>query len=169
MANAQKWAEIDYLIMEKNGKKVQSDINLKGLAANILVEVIKADMSMHHAQIEAWKHFGEYRPRGENTNEDIHIGFARQRYLCLNEVKLTFHVKPLPPAFITRARHAFKILSSSSSLTPYIPALYEICSAKDNDSMEMEIIVKRFENGTIKAEYKAVDKVTEELLFETSH
>lgn len=164
MANAQKWAETNYFIMEKNGKEVQSGINLKGLAANILVEVIKADMSMHHAQIEAWKHFGEYRPRGEITNEDIHIGFARKRYLCLNEVKLTFHIKPLQPTFITRARHAFNILYGRSSLTPYIPALYEICSAKDNDSIEMEIIVKRFENGTIKAEYKPVDHLTEELL-----
>lgn len=165
MVNNREWAETNYLIMEKNGKEVQASINLKGLASNILVEVIKADMSMHDAQIEAWKHFGEYRPRGEMINKDIHIGFAQKRYLCLNEVKLTFHIRSLPPKFIERVRYAFEILYGRRSLALYKPALYDICSASE-DSMKMEILVKRFENGTIKAEYKPSDKATEELLNE---
>jgi hypothetical protein len=169
MANAWEWAEINYFIMEKNGKEVQAGIKLKGLAANILVEVIKADMSMHHAQIEAWKHFGEYRPRGDIVNDDIHIGFARQKYLSLNDVRLTFHIRPLPATFLTRVKYAFEILSGRNNLALYKPSLYDICSAKDKDSMEMEILVKRFENGTIKAEYKPTDKVTEELLNEARY
>lgn len=152
--------------MEKNEKEVQAGIHLKGMAAHILKEVIKADMSMHQAQTEAWKMFGEYRPWGDLVNRDIHLGFADQRYLCLNEVKLTFHIKPVPLSFFSRVKLATKLLFGFSSLILYKPTAFDLCTASDKNSMAMTMVVKRFENGTVQAEYKPVDTVTTELLQE---
>ena len=150
--------------MEEVTEELQAKLYVKGLAAHILEEVIKADMSMHHAQIDAWKKFGEYRPQGDLINDDIHIGFAEKRYLCLNEVRLSFHIKNHPTNFFNRIKLAFNVLRGKNGLIFNTPTIFDITSPDEKESLHFEILVKRFENGTVKAEYKPVDNTTGEIL-----
>jgi hypothetical protein len=152
--------------MDKTEKEIQAGKHIRGMAAHILEEVIKADMSMHYAQIVMWKKFGELRPVGVNINPDIHLGFAEERYLCLNEVKLDFHIRPVSASILNRIRTSFKNLFRSGSSTVQGQHIFDICSASDENAMAMSIVVKRFENGTIKAEYKPADQATDELMKE---
>src|SRR5512134_1346933 len=96
--------------MAKNISEHEGSHQLKGIAADILREVIKADMSMHSAQIEAWNWFASHHPKGEYINEDIHDGFARNLYLGLSELKLQWHVKPVRLNFWKRLILAFRII-----------------------------------------------------------
>ncbi|MGD9976372.1 MAG: hypothetical protein AB7S54_00350 [Bacteroidales bacterium] len=152
--------------MEENKEDFLAKEQVNGLAAHILQEVIKADMSMHQAQVDAWRKFGEYRPQGNLVNPDIHIGFAERRYLCLNEVKLSFHIKPHSKRFFQRIKLAFSVLRGKNGLSLHSPTIFDIATPNDKDSMHFEINVKRFENGTVKAEYKPTDSVTKDLLNE---
>lgn len=153
--------------MVESQKIVQARSHLKGLAAHILEEVIKADMSMHEVQIDAWKKFGEFRPQGELINKDIHLGFAEKNYLCLNEVRLSFCIKSIPMTFFHRIKLAFYVLKGKNRLSLYNPVVFDLCSKSDIDAISMEILVKRFENGTIQANYKPVDLVTSELFLKS--
>jgi len=150
--------------MDKAEKEVQAGKHIRGMAAHILEEVIKADMSMHHAQVEIWKKFGEYRPVGELINPDIHLGWAEERYLCLNEVKLDFHIRPVSTSIFTRIGTSFKNFFRSGSSNAHRQVIFDFCSASDEDSMAMTIVVKRFENGTVSAEYGPADDSTKELI-----
>jgi hypothetical protein len=150
--------------MEQTEKEIQAGIHIRGLAAQILEEVIKADMSMHDAQIELWKKFGEFRPVGEMINPDIHLGFAEERYLCLSEVKLDFHIRPVSTSIIYRIGASFINIFRSGSSTVRGQSMFDFCSASDEDAMAMSIVVKRYENGTVSAEYKPADEKTDELM-----
>lgn len=152
--------------MAESNEELQAKEQVKGLAAHILGEVIKADMSMHQAQVDAWKRFGEYRPQGAHINPDIHIGFAEKRYLCLNEVKLTLHIKAQRKDFFSRLKLALKVLRGKNAIALHSPTIFDITSPSDTNAIQFEINVKRFENGTVKAEYKPTDAVTNELLNE---
>jgi hypothetical protein len=154
--------------MEQTEKEVQAGKHIRGMAAHILEEVIKADMSMHYAQIEGWKKFGESRPFGDLINEDIHIGFAEERYLCLNEVKLDFHIRPVSTSILTRLGISLiNVFRSGGSNRPS-QHTFDFCSASHEHAMAMSIVVKRFENGTVSAEYKAADEATEDLMKEVT-
>jgi hypothetical protein len=152
--------------MDKTEKTIQAGKHIRGLAAHILDEVIKADMSMHYVQIEGWKKFGELRPFGDLINEDIHIGFAEERYLCLNEVKLDFHIRPVSTSILTRLGTTLINVFKSGDSNGRRQHTFDFCSASDEDAMAMTIVVKRFENGTVSAEYKPADEITEELVKE---
>lgn len=153
-----------YCIMGQINESERYCSSVKGLASHLLEEVIKADMSMHEAQIEAWRKFGEYRPKGDYVNPDIHLGFAEKQYLCLNELRFSFHIECMPLNFINRIKLLFRILTGKSSLALHEPAVFDFCSPRNRKAMPMEIVVKRFENGNVRAEYKPVDNVTGELL-----
>jgi hypothetical protein len=155
--------------MGKRAKNDQAGGTIKGMAARILEEVIKADMSMHAAQIDAWMKFKKYRPKGELINNDIHIGFADKRYLCLNEVKLSFHIKSIPLNVANRIKLAISLLKGKSSLALYTPVIFDFCPPGDEDAVSMEIRVKRFENGTVQASYGPVDNDTDDLLKKFTH
>lgn len=150
--------------MEEITEEFQAKLHVKGLAAHILEEVIKADMSMHQAQIDAWKKFGEYRPQGNLINDDIHIGFAEKRYLCLNEVKLSFYIKKHPKNILNRIKLAFNVLRGKNGLILSSPTIFDLSSPDDKEALHFEVLIKRFENGAVKAEYKPIDNTTREIL-----
>lgn len=152
--------------MDESKEDFLAKEQVKGLAAHILQEVIKADMSMHQAQVDAWQKFGEYRPQGKFINPDIHIGFAEKRYLSLNEVKLSFHIKPHSKSFFQRIKLAFNVLRGKNGLSLHSPTIFDIATPSDKDAMHFEINVKRFENGAVKADYKPIDMATKDLLNE---
>jgi len=150
--------------MVKNERETKAALFIRGLAAHILDEVIKADMSMHSEQIELWKHFGENRPFGNMINPDIHIGFAEERYLCLNEVRLTLHVREISASIYTRMRDYLINRFGFTNLPRSAPVLFDICTPTASNAITMNIIVKRFENGTVSAEYGPADDSTKELM-----
>jgi len=166
MANCGKASRDNLFDMEESKEDLLAKEQVKGLAAHILQEVIKADMSMHQAQVDAWKKFGEYRPQGNLINPDIHIGFAEKRYLSLNEVKLSFRIKPHPKSLLQRIKLAFRVLRGKNGLALHSPTIFDIASQDEEGSFQFEINVKRFENGSVKAEYKPTDTVTQNLLNE---
>ena len=166
VANFRKASRDNLFYMAKDNEELLAEKQVKGLAAHILEEVIKADMSMHQAQVDAWEKFGESRPRGSHINNDIHIGFAEKRYLSLNEVKLSFHIKPYPAKFLQRLVLAFRVITGKNRLMLHSSTIFDIATPNDTNAMPFEIKIKRFENGTVKAEYKATDSTTADLLKE---
>jgi hypothetical protein len=150
--------------MDINESNILAGQFLKVLTSQILDEVIKADMSMHHEQIKLWKDFGENRPFGNSINPDIHIGFAEERYLCLNEVRLTFHIRRIPASVYYNVRNFVKKRFGFTNLPVRAPVMFDICSPNSRRAMAMNIIVKRFENGTVSADYGPVDDKTGELM-----
>lgn len=138
--------------------------NIKGMASNILKEVIKADLSMHMAQIEAWQWFAKHLPKGELINDDLIDGMPRNMYLAVNDLTLTFHIKPETLSFLKRVVFAFKILFKLRSTLIGYPNAYVISSSSDSLAMKVNINVKRFKNGTVKASYGPVDEQTAELI-----
>jgi hypothetical protein len=155
--------------MEFNEIKTQAEVFLKGITAHILDEVIKADMSMHDVQIEMWKHFGENRPSGKMINPDIHIGFAEERYLCLNEIRFTFHIRQISESVYYRIFNQLKSRFRLTNVPVSAPVMFDFCSPTDHHAMTMNIVVKRFENGTVSADYGAADEKTEELMKENGN
>jgi hypothetical protein len=152
--------------MEQTENEIQAGIHIRGMAAQILEEVIKADMSMHAAQVELWKKFSEFRPLGEMINADIHLGFAEERYLCLSEVKLDFHIRPVSASFFARVGASLKNIFGSGISTIQGQTMFDFCSPAEKNAMAMTIVVKRFENGTVSAEYNPADENTSRLLKE---
>lgn len=151
--------------MATNHGKDEGHDPVKGIAADILKEVIRADMSMHAAQIEAWESFAQHRPKGEFINNDIHDGFARNMFLGLSELKLQLYVRPVRLNLWSRLKLAFRVLFSGAvTTTARRPVVHEISSQQEKGAMLVEITVVRHRNGTVKAEYKPVDSFTEDLL-----
>jgi hypothetical protein len=144
-------------------KKNLSSNPVKGFAADILKEVIRADMSMHVAQIAAWEHFAATRPKGEYINDDLHEGFARNLFLSLAELKLEWYVKPGGMNFFSRLRLAWKVLVRDAGvLAP--PAVMEMAAKGDPNSVQVNIVINRFRDGAVKATYSPADDLTDELL-----
>jgi hypothetical protein len=147
-----------------SGSKTKGDDRLQNLTAHILQEAIRADMSMHEAQLKAWQWFAEHRPQGEYINSDIHEGFASQLYLALNDLKINFSVRPLSRGILSRLHVAWKILTSRKKGTLDDALAYEICSPNEPDAIALQISVTRFKDGTVKAEYTPADQITADLL-----
>jgi hypothetical protein len=155
--------------MGKNTSEDDVQHPVKGIAADILKEVIKADMSMHAAQIEAWQWFANNRPKGEFINDDLHEGFARNMYLALSELKLQLNIKPVRLSIWKRIALAFKVLFRGTLTAGPAPVVFEICSNNEVGAMRFEITVTRNKNGTVKAAYRPADDLTAELLKTSSH
>lgn len=138
--------------------------SLQSMTTHILREAIRADMSMHEAQLKAWQWFAEHRPKGEYINSDIHEGFASQLYLALNDLKVNFSVRPVPYSFLSRLRVAWKILTGQKRAIMNDTLAYEICRPDEPNAIALQISVTRFKDGTVKAEYAPADQITAQLL-----
>jgi hypothetical protein len=152
--------------METNERERKAALFVRGMAAHLLDEVIKADMSMHHAQIEVWKDFGISRPYGNLINPDIHIGFAEERYLCLKEVKFTLYIRQISASIYSRIRDYLIGRFGITNLPRGTPVIFDICTPGAKNAIAMHLTVKRFENGTISADYGPADDKTRELMNE---
>jgi len=138
---------------------------IKGLAKGLIEEVIKADMSMHSSQVEAWTWMARQSPRGEHIPEDLFKGFPASRYLSLNEVKCDFHLKVLPvKSWRQRFKLGMKLIFGSSTARSRGPYLFDFCSPDTEGAQSFQITVKRLENGKIKADYTPVDQLTKDMM-----
>jgi hypothetical protein len=140
---------------------------IKGLAKGLIEEIIKADMTMHASQVEAWAWMSKHRPNGDLIPEDIFKGFPESRYLSLNEVNCQFHIKPLPvQSFRTRFKLGMKLILGRSTSRSTGPHLFDFCGSSDENAQHFNITVKRLENGKIEADYFPADTRTSEILQE---
>ncbi|SHG96031.1 hypothetical protein SAMN04488109_2644 [Chryseolinea serpens] len=146
------------------GKTSEIQPHFQGMASQILKEVIRADMSMHQAQIEAWQWFSTHLPKGEYINDDLRDGLPRNMYLAMSDLSLTFYVKPVALDFWPRLRLGWKVLRGRVPGFVNHPNAYVICSPSDELAMQVKINVTRNKNGTVKATYGPADAVTAELL-----
>ncbi len=128
--------------------KDQQVPHVEGFVHNLLDEVIKAEMSMHQAQIQAWKWFAKTRPYGDLINENIHEGFAGSRYLSVTDLKLDFRVKPWPVKRLwDRLRLAFRLLRGSATLGLYRPMVYEVCRGDEPEGIDIHLHICRDHKG----------------------
>lgn len=138
---------------------------IKGLAKGLIEEVIKADISMHAGQLEAWTWMAKNRPVGKHIPEDIYKGIPESRYLSLNEVKCDFHVKVLPAkSFRQRVILGMKLIFGNSTARSGGPYLFDFCGPDTEGAQTFQIIVKRLENGKIQADYTPMDRKTLDIM-----
>lgn len=138
---------------------------IKGLVKGIIEEIIKADISMHAGQLEAWSWMSRHSPKGEHIPEDIFKGFPENRYLSLNEVKCNFHVKALSnQSFRQRFRLGIKLILGKSTARSKGPHIFDFCSSTDTNAQSLNITVRRLENGNIQADYSLADKITSDIM-----
>ncbi len=129
----------------------------------IVEEVIKADITMHDRQLDAWKHFADFKPRGELINDDIDVGWAQQRYLTIDEVKFKFNVRLVPDDFFTRMKQGLRYIFGKYNPQAFYSSQFEITEAENPDSIQVSITVKQEEKGKMKITYKPVDAETKKI------
>jgi hypothetical protein len=138
---------------------------IKGLAKGLIEEVIKADMSMHVRQTEAWAWMAAQRPRGAHIPPDIFKGFPESRYLSLNEVTFKMHLKPVPVhSFWQRLKAGMNLIMGRSTLRTGQGYLFDFCSSGEESAQAMQITIKRLKDGKIKADYGPADIQTSEIM-----
>jgi hypothetical protein len=137
--------------------------DLESFLTVILEEVIKADMTMQDRQLDAWKQFSEFKPRGEFINDDIDEGWAQQRYLTLDEVKFKFYVRLVPQNFFKRMKQGLKYIIGKYNPQAFQPSEFIITESENPDSIEVSITVKQEEKGKMKISYQPVDAETKKI------
>ena len=139
--------------------------SIKGLAKGIIEELIKADMTMHEQQIEAWTWMNKNRPTGDDIPHDIMKGLSANRYLSINKVSFQFHVKPVSvKTFWDRWRLAYRLLNDKNYYSALQPFVFDMCGANEKEAHSLTLHVQRLENGKIKASYEPEDQKTAEIM-----
>ena len=139
---------------------------IKGLAKGLIEEVIKADMTMQANQVEAWTWMAKHIPRGKHIPKDIFKGFPESRYLAMNEVTLHMYLKPVRmKSYWKRAKEGIKLIFGGSRYRVSEPYVFDFCDAQDKNAQSIQIIVKRLEDGNIKADYRPSDANTSKMMF----
>lgn len=138
----------------------QKEYDLDSFLTVLLEEVVKADMTMHTQQMEAWQHFSSSKPEGEHINSDIDKGWAQSRYLSINEVKFRFFVKLKPRGFMKRFRQGMRYIFGKYEPQAFQPSHYIITESENPESMEVTVTVKQEEKGRMKVSYEPVDART---------
>lgn len=140
---------------------------IKGLVKGLVEEIIKADMTMHQSQVEAWNWMAQHPPKGSYIPDDIMRGFPENRYLSMKEVELKLFLKPVPVMSAwQRVKNWFGISPPPTRFRPGKPFNFEFSNAGDKEAQALTITIKRLENGTIKANYAPADALTAEFMRE---
>lgn len=148
--------------MESHERDYYTQPQFKGFAAQLLEEVIRADMSMHDAQLDAWNHFIRHKPRGQYIDENIVDGIPQSQYLFLEDLTMIFHARIIPTdTFWKRLKFAF-FKRGGQSFTG--PVTFSLCEQDDPKSIMFSIKVSRSKEGIVKASYGPADEQTNELL-----
>ncbi len=138
--------------------------DLDSFLSVILGEVVKADLTMQDRQLEAWKHFADNKPRGGLINDDIDDGWARQRYLTLDEVKFKFNARLVPDGIFKRMKQGLRyIFGKYNPQAFYQTGEMNFAKSGDTDSFEVTITVKQQEKGMIKITYEPADELTKKV------
>jgi hypothetical protein len=138
---------------------------IKGLVKGLVEEVIKADMTMHASQVEAWAWMASHSPKGDHIPTDIIRGFPESRYLSMNEVVFKMYLKPVPVlSLLQRIRKMIGFLPATAVLRQGKPYVFEFCNARDREAQSLTITIKRLENGKVKVDYTPADTRSAELM-----
>ena len=138
--------------MEKTELRREMEPHLEGFAAQLVKEVIRADMSMQEAQLQAWRALIKYRPEGDLINDDIYEGLPKHRYLFLQDVTLSFYATPSSgQSLFGRFKSAWKVLIGKS-VTVTQPIQLTVGSADSLNRFEVSVRVGRRENGSFESQ-----------------
>ena len=138
----------------------RENLNLDSFLAFLLEEVVKADMTLQDRQIDAWKHFSRFKPKGKHINDDIDQGWAQSRHLSLNEVKFRFYARQVPRSFWKRLWQGLKYIFGKYDPQAFHNIDYELTESLNPDTIEITVTVKQEENGKMKISYEPVDART---------
>lgn len=122
--------------------------SMEGFSAQLLQEVIKADINMHAYQIQAWQHFFATRPLGNDLPVDIAAGFAQQYFLNMHEMQLQFSLRPQRRTFWQRLRIGLAIIFKRNyNLLPI--ALQSLVVAKEVkfETLNVVFMISRGKDG----------------------
>lgn len=148
--------------MEPHERDYYTQPQFKGFAAQLLEEVIRADMSMHDAQLDAWKHFIHHKPCGQYIDENIVDGIPQSQYLFLEDLTMTFHTRIIPTdTFWKRLKF---VLFNRAGQSFAGPVTFSLCEQDDPKSIKFSIRVSRSKEGIVKASYGPADELTSDLL-----
>ncbi|HEY5746647.1 MAG TPA: hypothetical protein VIU12_11260 [Chryseolinea sp.] len=103
---------------------------------------------MHSAQVDAWRQFLQHKLSGRASN--ITEGMPEQRYLFLDRVTLSFHIKPVEArTFWQRVPQAWRALRGKDQEYGTGPLACEICEATDPASIAVSLEVSRSKDGDL--------------------
>lgn len=141
----------------------QKEYNLDSFLTVLLEEVVKADITMHAQQLQAWQHFSKSKPHGEQVNSEIDDGWATSRYLSVNEVKFKFFVALKPRNFFKRLLQGIRYIIGRYDPQAFQSSNYIITEKENPESMEITVTVKQEEKGRIKLSYEPADARTKSI------
>jgi len=141
----------------------EKNYDFESFLSVILEEIVKADLTMQDRQLDAWKHFSDFKPRGELINNDIEVGWAQQRYLTINEVKFKFNVRLVPGGFFKRMKQGLQYIFGKYNPQAFYYGVFEITKASSPDSVEVSITIKQEEKGKMKITYEPVGELTKKI------
>ena len=136
--------------MDKVKTQSTHENSVEGLAASILKEVIKAEISMHDQQIKAWQWMAQNRPYSSFMDKDVLQGISDSKYLAMEEVKFSFHLKPVSRNFLNRVKLAFGILRGKGVIQDS-GFTYEYCNDLHPKAKKIEILITRNSDGSFKS------------------
>lgn len=125
--------------------------NLERLFGMLLAEVIRADISMHDAQVDAWRAFSELKTRTTPLNPDLFTDWAGDRYLFVKELTMKFNIRPMPVTFWQRLKQAFRYVRGKDPVFASTPL--ELSPPGTDGSFEVTITVTRREDGVVDFSY----------------
>ena len=134
--------------MGKTGMKLDSFLN------SFTEEFVKADLSMHHQQKEAWREYIVHIEDKQLLETGVLNGIAENRFLGLKEINLTMYVKPVPYSFFQRIKLAFGILFNKNTSFAWNMDRMELSKFKEKESFELKIKITRDKNDKPKVSYE---------------
>jgi hypothetical protein len=141
----------------------EKNYDFESFLSVILEEVIKTDITMQDRQLDAWKYFADYKPRGEYINDDIDKGWEQQRYLTINEVKFKFNVRLVPDGFFKRLKQGLRYILGKYNPQAFYKSDFEITKTSNPDSIEVTITIKQEEKGKMKITYEPDGELTKKI------
>ena len=134
--------------MEKTGIKLDSFLN------SFTEEFVRADLSMHHQQKEAWKEYIAHIEDKQLLETGVLNGIAENRFLGLKEINLTMYVKPVPRSFFQRMKLSFSIIFNKNTSFAWNMDRMEISKIKEEGSFELKVKITRDKNNKPQVSYE---------------
>lgn len=128
---------------------------IDGFASAILEDVIKAELSMHHAQIKGWawmyKHFA---PKSDQIPDSIMSGSMGNRYLGIANVEMDLYLIPVESkSYWQRFKLGVGLLFGKRPHFFANGTVFEYGNAGDLRGQKLTIQVKRDSTGAFKMHY----------------
>ena len=130
---------------------------LNSIAEEFLREVVKAEFSMHHLQIQAWAEMAKHPPKGVHIPDSILQGWTKNRYLGISSLELDVYLKHVSTeTYWQRFKLGWSMIFGKKPRSFMDGQAFAFARSKDKDAQRFRLSVKRDEQGMFK---KSVQKM----------